>query len=167
MFKEIQIFDLDGTLVDSSHRTPIVNGSLDLAGYLARNTPENVLKDKPLPLARFYRECLNNPEIYTVICTVRCPLHDGDFQSIEKLGKPNRLISPKKNIGSKGHEFKRRALGYFKNLKQFKGLPVHFHEDNIKYLSTVCDAYGYIGHYYHSGQGAASVTNIPENMKNG
>lgn len=47
------IFDLDETVINSSHRTPNKeDGTLDLAAYRARHTQENVAKDTLLPLAR-------------------------------------------------------------------------------------------------------------------
>ena len=40
--KKIAIFDLDGTLVDSSHRTPNnADGTLDLQGYYKNRTRKN------------------------------------------------------------------------------------------------------------------------------
>ncbi len=52
--KEITlIFDLDETVIDSSHRTPNhADGTLNLNAYIALHTPENVALDKLLPLAR-------------------------------------------------------------------------------------------------------------------
>lgn len=46
------IFDLDETVINSSHRTPNkADGTLDLAGYRLSHTAENVAKDTLLPLA--------------------------------------------------------------------------------------------------------------------
>lgn len=65
------IFDLDGTVVDTSHRyrnTP--EGHCDLDYWFANSTPEMIAKDALLPLAdtmrRYYRE---GHEI--IICTAR------------------------------------------------------------------------------------------------
>ncbi len=46
------IFDLDETVINSSHRTPNhADGTLNLDAYIALHTPENVAKDTLLPLA--------------------------------------------------------------------------------------------------------------------
>ena len=43
---KICIYDLDGTIIDSSHRTKYMeNGELDLANWKANNTKENIFKD--------------------------------------------------------------------------------------------------------------------------
>ena len=164
--KRVEIFDRDGTLTCSLHRTRIdERGLLDLGHWLAHHTAENIVNDKVLPCGDYYRECVKNPEIYTVICTV-ARLKPADYEFIEKhLGKPDKYLFPKKNVGKKGASWKRQVLGMFKNLKQFKDLPVHFHEDNMKYLVTVCDAWGFIGHYYPSGYGIAGVTNVPADLE--
>ena len=39
--KKVVVFDLDGTVIDSAHRTPnLPDGTLDLAGYHKRKTRE-------------------------------------------------------------------------------------------------------------------------------
>ena len=44
----LYIYDLDGTVIDSSHR--LGNGSL--ADWHANNTPDNIAADGVLPLAQ-------------------------------------------------------------------------------------------------------------------
>lgn len=49
--KIIPVFDLDGVLLDASHRIKLhKDGSLDLDQYRADSTLENILRDKNLPL---------------------------------------------------------------------------------------------------------------------
>ena len=50
------IFDLDGTTVDSSHRL----GRGSLASWRRNNTPANIMKDKPLPLAEQLRQAIRD-----------------------------------------------------------------------------------------------------------
>ena len=46
------LFDLDGTMIDSSHRqNTLADGSLDLDNWIANNTPEKIMADTLLPLA--------------------------------------------------------------------------------------------------------------------
>ena len=57
MKKKIAIFDLDGTVIDSSHRTPNKpDGTLDLEGYFELRTRKNIFKDTLLPLAEKMKE---------------------------------------------------------------------------------------------------------------
>ena len=51
--KNISIFDLDGTIIDSSHRqATLPDGTLNLAHWFENATPEKIFEDKVLPLAR-------------------------------------------------------------------------------------------------------------------
>jgi hypothetical protein len=162
MIKRVEIFDRDGTLTCSGHRTLIdENGLLDLAHWYANYKPEQVAKDKLLPTADYYRQCLKDPEVYTVIITV-AQLANFDIDWINNvLGKPDKLIYPVENVGKNGGQWKAKCLHRYKVLKQFAKLPKFFHEDNITYLSTVCDQLGFTGHYYPSGYGISGVKNVP------
>lgn len=65
------IFDLDGTVIDSSHRhATLADGSLDLAHWRENATPEKIAKDGLLPLARVMRS-LHNAGHHLIICTAR------------------------------------------------------------------------------------------------
>ncbi len=65
MKKTIFTFDLDGTVIDSSHRATLTvdNGQvvLDLNAWRQDSTYENIMKDSLLPLANYMRECIANP----------------------------------------------------------------------------------------------------------
>ena len=65
------IFDLDHTVIDSSHRqATLPNGDLDLAHWFENATPEMIAKDSLLPLAAEWRKARNaGAEI--VVCTAR------------------------------------------------------------------------------------------------
>tara|TARA_R110000868_G_scaffold48807_1_gene157998 strand:+ start:1011 stop:1496 length:486 start_codon:yes stop_codon:yes gene_type:complete len=65
------IFDLDHTVIDSSHRQiTLADGSLDLDNWIANCTQEKIMADKLLPLAQHWRtfQAAGN-EI--VVCTAR------------------------------------------------------------------------------------------------
>ena len=48
-----KIWDLDGTVIDSSHRySTLENGDIDLPRWIADNTRANIEKDTLLPLSR-------------------------------------------------------------------------------------------------------------------
>jgi hypothetical protein len=47
------IYDLDHTVIDSTHRqATLADGSLDLAHWIENNTPELIARDSLLPLAK-------------------------------------------------------------------------------------------------------------------
>ena len=60
------IFDLDGTVIDSSHRQAArSDGTLDLDHWLVNNTRRKIMADSLLPLSRVWRMAYNKP----------CPVH--------------------------------------------------------------------------------------------
>jgi hypothetical protein len=66
------IFDLDHTVIDSSHRQLTkADGSLDLAHWRENCTHQKIMADTLLPLARTMREALENPRQNVIICTAR------------------------------------------------------------------------------------------------
>jgi len=65
------IFDLDGTVIDSSHRQSTKpDGSLDLDHWIERNKPELIMQDSLLPLARVMRIIKANGH-KVIVCTAR------------------------------------------------------------------------------------------------
>jgi hypothetical protein len=71
------IFDLDETVIDSSHRQ-----GETLADWIALNTRENVLKDTLLPLADQMKAAYGD---VVTVCTSRV-LSAHDFESFRSLG---------------------------------------------------------------------------------
>jgi hypothetical protein len=66
-----KIWDLDGTVIDSSHRySTLENGDIDLPKWIADNTRENIERDSLLPLARLMRSNYRQGDI-VIICTAR------------------------------------------------------------------------------------------------
>lgn len=74
------IFDLDQTVIDSSHRQITrPDGSLDLLAWRQNNTRANIMRDKLLPLANQWRR-LAKKNVTIVVCTARVMgQHDYDF----------------------------------------------------------------------------------------
>ena len=67
----IYIFDLDHTVVDSSHRQATrPDGSLDLDHWKANSTPKLIERDSLLPLAHEWRK-LHKRGHTIVVCTAR------------------------------------------------------------------------------------------------
>ena len=71
MIKQISIFDLDGTTIDSSHRQVTDSkGNLDLNKWFENAIPSKIFKDKLLPLATQIRR-RNKKGDYTIVHTAR------------------------------------------------------------------------------------------------
>lgn len=65
------IFDLDGTVIDSTHRQATkADGSLDLDHWFENNTTDKIMADSLLPLARSMR-ALKAVGHKILICTAR------------------------------------------------------------------------------------------------
>ena len=69
--QKFKIWDLDGTVIDSSHRySTLENGDIDLPRWIENNTRENISLDKLLPLADLMRENYRSGDT-VIICTAR------------------------------------------------------------------------------------------------
>ena len=81
----LYIFDLDGTVIDSSHRqNTLPDGSLDLAHWIENNTPEKILADSLLPLAEKMRSVRSVKDTVAVI-TARV-IQDADLAFMSRNG---------------------------------------------------------------------------------
>ena len=146
MIKQIHIYDIDGTLVDSSHRYRIdpTTGKIDLSYWIENCTPEKIMADTLLPLAAQYQAQLLNPEIYTVLATARV-LDIADWRYIsDVLGLPDKIVSRNgRTDNRKGAMMKIAGLRYLNNLKPFRNIAArYFYEDNKDYLYPVAQAIG-------------------------
>lgn len=152
---KIRIYDMDGTIVDSSHRyrTIINNGieSIDLQYW--RDNEYRAMDDGLLPLADQYMSDLSDRNVYTIIATARV-MGDRDWQFVrEVLGMPNYFISRKPDDNQSGKTLKIKGLQKLANLRQFDMSSAIFYEDNVQYLKAVCDHFGCTGVYIPSKQG--------------
>jgi hypothetical protein len=119
MIKNISIFDLDGTVIDSSHRQMVKpDGTLDLAKWFEMATPEMIFADKVLPLAQQIRKRQKAGD-YVLVCTAR-NMTFADFEFLQNEGIcPDKIISrPKGNMEADGI-LKAKQLRSLFNLKQF------------------------------------------------
>ena len=82
------IFDLDGTVIDSSHRQG--DGSLDY--WRAHNTPSNIAADSCLPLFDQMLDAIND-NLDVIICTSRV-MGTYDFQWLDANGIDSALGIP-------------------------------------------------------------------------
>ena len=83
----LYIFDLDHTVIDSSHRQITrADGSLDLDAWRKNCTKSQIFRDELLPLARFMRRAIADPNTQTAICTARVlSKHDYNFLAEKQL----------------------------------------------------------------------------------
>lgn len=82
------IFDLDHTVIDSSHRqNTLPDGSLDLEHWLENNTPERIMRDSLLPMARAMRALFRLGGNRIIVCTARSyQIADENFLAKHRLG---------------------------------------------------------------------------------
>jgi hypothetical protein len=142
MFTEVRVYDLDGVLVDTSHRyRNLADGRIDIDYWMSNRTEENIAKDKPLFLVQQYRRDCENPKIYVIICTARVEHSlDRDFIA-SRLGMPNLLLMRPDGNKESDAMLKRRQLQRVFNLKQFSNLPRFFWDDNIINLNHCVDLF--------------------------
>lgn len=134
---KICIYDLDGTIIDSSHRTKYMeNGKLDLANWKANNTKENIFKDDLLPMYWQLRQDYENGNI-VIICTAR-ELGKYDLEYIHSMGIYYDYIysRPKDNI-TRDDILKAKQLRHFWNFKQFAKLKKYFYDDRTANLTAI------------------------------
>jgi hypothetical protein len=94
------IFDLDGTVIDSTHRhATLPDGSLDLAHWIENSTPEKIAGDSLLPLADYMRMFFPHHEV--LVCTARVMgeadyefLFDNGLQADAILSRPEGNCLP-------------------------------------------------------------------------
>lgn len=153
--KHIHIFDCDGVLLDSTHRyrTMPCGMRIDLDHWRENSTPEMIAKDKPLPMANWYKQFLADPEHYVIIATARvCQQADHDVIA-QKLGKPQYFICRREGDSQSGTTLKLKGLRKLLNLRQFRNAAITVYEDNVTYLNGIADAIGANKHYCPSPQG--------------
>ena len=138
------IFDLDGTVIDSTHRQATkADGSLDLDHWFENNTAEKIMADSLLPLADSMR-ALAAAGHTIVICTARVVQPaDKIFLAVNRLPYDALLHREIGNMESDASLKIRLLETYFiaqgfENAAQAR--PIMF-DDNLK----VIDAMGSIG----------------------
>jgi len=142
LFPQIRIYDLDGTIIDSSHRARHdENGKLDLDHWKENNTKENIFKDDLLPMYWQLVHDYKNGDII-ILCTAR-ELNKYDYEYIHSMGIYYDYITCRK-VGETTVDWKlkRRLLNPFFNLKPFKPFQKWFFDDNENNLKAIEDMGG-------------------------
>lgn len=88
---KVVIFDLDGTVIDSTHRhASNPDGSIDLDHWRENSTPAKIALDSLLPLVHKMRT-MHKSGFYVVICTARV-LSRADYQFFLNNNIPFRKV---------------------------------------------------------------------------
>jgi hypothetical protein len=153
--KRVAIYDMDGTIVDSSHRYRTIvdeNGErIDLDYW--RENEYRAMQDGLLPMFEQYQKDLADVNCYVIIATARV-MNAPDWQFVnEILGMPDYFISRNPGDTQSGKTLKINGLAKFFNLVTFRDADFVFYEDNISYLKAVCDRFNIRGVYIPSVQG--------------
>tara|TARA_X000001382_G_scaffold130399_1_gene125121 strand:- start:912 stop:1421 length:510 start_codon:yes stop_codon:yes gene_type:complete len=132
----ICIYDLDGTIIDSSHRaTHDDNGNIDLSDWKAKSTKDLIFQDNLLPLYWQLVDDYKNGNII-VICTAR-EMGKWDYEYIHQMGiYYDYIISRPKGIDTIDNILKWKQCQHFFNFKQFKKLKKVLYDDNVNTLTT-------------------------------
>lgn len=129
------IFDLDGTVIDSSHRhATLPDGSLDLAHWRENATPEKIFQDGLLPLANSMRS-LYEAGHHIIVCTARSIINaDLDFMENNRLHYAAFLSRPWGDTSPDADLKERLLCDYFTKRDLRLGVdvqPIMF-DDNLK-----------------------------------
>ena len=151
----VAIYDMDGTIVDSSHRYRTIidekGERIDLDYW--RENEHLAMNDSLLPMAEQYKRDLADVNCYVIIATARV-MHKPDWDFVEyNLGLPDYFISRREGDTQSGKTLKIGGLAKFFNLQNFRDAEFVFYEDNISYLKAVCDRFNIRGVYIPSVQG--------------
>lgn len=164
MIKKIKIYDLDGTLIDSSHRYRTKGGKIDLAHWRENDTPEKVALDSFLDLYEWLKVDLKRKDTFVILATARACVendHNYDFLKHHDI-MPDMFIHRQGDNDTRGGAaLKIAAIKPLLNLKQFQGATIHIFEDNIQYLQDMVIALKgdfskgrkVVGHFVPSVQG--------------
>jgi len=137
MIKQISIFDLDGTTIDSSHRqATLPNGNLNLKHWFKNATPSKIFNDKVLPLALQVRRRQKKGD-YVIVHTARNMTYaDYEFLMLNGIN-PDKIISRPIGNNTADGVLKRKQLSSLFNLKPFKQARKIMFDDNLEVKKEV------------------------------
>lgn len=133
---KIRIYDLDGTIIDSSHRAKYDDGVLDLDHWRENNTKENIFKDDLLPMYWQLVADYKNGD-YIILCTAR-EMGKWDYEYLSLMGiYYDRILSRPTGEETADWKLKRKLLNPFFNLKPFQKYEKYFYDDNNSNLLAI------------------------------
>lgn len=129
----INIFDLDNTLIDSTHRwkAPGDSTELDFDYWLKHCTKEFIMQDTLLPLVKLFREF--NKTGFTNIAVTAREMYIDDFNYLAKHRLDFHMILHRGNSKELDHILKERKLReLFSDGKYIPFLAFDDKEENLK-----------------------------------
>jgi len=134
-------FDLDATVIDSSHRQNTkADGSLDLAKWKKNSTYAKVMRDSLLPLANHWKRIQELRNVYIVVLTARV-MGDADLHYLMLKGlKADKILSRAFFDHRPDHVMKKQKILTFlfeNNIKNWSN--VTFYDDNKNVLNMLLD----------------------------
>ena len=135
------IFDLDATVIDSSHRQiTLPDGSLDLAAWKKNSTYDKVMRDSLLPLANHWKKIQEMRNVFIAVLTARV-MADADYDYLKFQGlNANKIMSRAFFDHRPDHIMKRQKILTFlfdNNIKNWSN--VTFYDDNKNVLQMLLD----------------------------
>ena len=134
------LFDLDGTVVNSSHRYHAnEEGTVDLNHWRANCTPSQIAKDLELPLAAYWRQ-MRKRGVSIVVCTARV-MTSADHTWLVRRGLIADLILSREGI----QDIRSGVVQKLEQLRRFAPLwrSVTFFEDNVEIRHAIKKAYAF------------------------
>jgi hydroxymethylpyrimidine pyrophosphatase-like HAD family hydrolase len=134
MKNKLIAFDLDGTLIDSSHR---FNGDLD--SWIKHSTYEFIKKDKLLPLCEIYQ--LLKEDGYTVIAVTARKMQVTDYYYLHENNLVFDEILHREESTEADHELKHDLMNKF--LSHNKGLTPFIAFDDKEENLNIFSSFGF------------------------
>lgn len=108
---KLHIWDLDGTVIDSSHRIKLdYEGKIDIQHWIENSTPSKIRKDSLMPHAEQYIASIEDDDVVTVVATAReMSIFDIAYVN-DFLGKPDYFVYRLEGDKRPDHELKVEGL---------------------------------------------------------
>ena len=128
--KELHIFDLDMTLIDSSHRTQWINESeVDLNHWRKHETREHIFKDTLLPMVNLFHFHRKSKNAIVGFCTMRGML-DCEYEFLELHSLHYDFLIHRKGEDTCIAEYKEREIKALMSKHNIPEWRTTFYEDN-------------------------------------
>ena len=136
---KIYIFDLDGTIIDSSHRaTHDEEGNIDLKGWKEKSTKDYIFQDTLLPLYTQLVADYKNGDM-VILCTAR-EFSKWDWEYIHMHNiYYDRVISRPKGNNTTDWKLKKNQCRYLFTLPQYRNIEKWFFDDNWSNLEALAE----------------------------
>ena len=135
------IYDIDGTLVDSSHRhLSNSDGSINLKAWRDNSTPLLIDQDMIMPLSYNCNQQYKNGDLI-ILCTADVvPVGSYRYEWLIKNGFLfDKLISRPIDCMTADYELKQQQLAFLYRLRQYAKLDKVTYDDNVNNLRAIAE----------------------------